>query len=256
MTGYAIRRSLDGVAFGSTADATISAQETAWHDFSLPVVSNFYYAVSAIAGSSESVLVVVGVPATQLALLTNQAVHLGDDTVAGWEDPTPQRDFQLTFTLPAFADGPQAELALDVFDVDNSGNAILLNGAAVGTVPTQTEESWAVKSLRFAAGALQPGRNTLVFSARNSSGGSTGSLDDFQVRNVWLRLYGTQMNINLITCARFTQVAAAQTNVTLRWVVEQTPSLSPVNWQTVSDPVEWTGTLVPTNGFFRLRDVP
>ena len=118
----------------------------------------------------------------------------------------------------------------------------------------KARKGWAAKSLRFAAGALQPGLNTLVFSARNTTGGATGSLDDFQVRNVWLRLYGTQTNLDLITGARFTQVAAGQTNGTLRWVVEQTPSLAPLNWQTVSGPVEWTGTLVPTNGFFRLRD--
>lgn len=256
VTGYTIRRSLDGVAFGSAADATVSAQETAWHDLSLPVVSSCYYAVSALAGSTESVLVVVGVPATQLAVLTNQAVHLGDDAVAGWEDPSPQRDLLLTFPLPAFADGPQAELALDVFDVDYSANAILLNGAKIGTVPTQSAESWGTRSLRFAAGALQPGLNTLVLSSRDSSGGTTGGLDDFQVRNIWLRLYGVQANINLVTGARFTQVASGQTNVTLRWVVEQSPSLSPVNWQTVSGPIEWTGTLTPTNGFFRLRDAP
>ena len=256
ITGYAIRRSLDGVAFGSSADATLSAQETAWHDLNLPVVSNYFYAVSTLAGSEESVPVIVAVPATQVALLTNQTVHLGDDTVIGWEVPTPQRNFQIAFTLPAFAEGPQAELALDVFDVDNSSNAILINGGAVGTVPTQTAESWAGKSLRFAAGALQPGLNTLVLSARNGSGGTTGSLDDFQVRNVWLHLYGVQTSINLITGARFTRIDASETNVTLRWVVEQTPSLAPVNWHVVSDPIGWTGMVTPTNGYFRLRAAP
>jgi hypothetical protein len=256
LTGYAVRRSLDGVSFGSSPDATLSVLETAWHDLSLPVVSNFYYAVSALTGTAESTLVVVEVPANQLALFTNQIVHLGDDTVANWEDPSPERDFTLGFTLPALAEGPEAELTLDVFNVDNTGNALLVNGAQVGTLPTQPAESWAPRSVRFAAGALQPGLNTLTLSARNASGSTTGSLDDFQVRNLELHLYGTQDLIELITRARFTQVAAGETNVTLRWVVEQTPSLTPVNWQTVSSPVEWTGALTPTNGFFRLRDAP
>jgi hypothetical protein len=256
VTGYAIRRSLDGVAFGSTADYTATKEETAWHDLNLPVVSNFFYAVSTLAGTNESVPVIAAVPAYQFAVLTNQIVHLGDDTVATWEVPAPQRTVTVTFTLPDFADGPLAELALDLFDVDNTGNAILLNGAEVAAVPTQAAGSWAAKTAQFAAGALQPGTNTLVISARNSSGGTTGSLDDFQVRNLWLRLYGPQTNIDLFTRTRFTHIAAGQTNVTLRWVVEQTPSLAPVDWQTVSSPIEWRGVLVPTNGFFRLRDAP
>ena len=200
--------------------------------------------------------VVVGVPGTQLSLLTNQVVHLGDEAWPGIEDPSPQRDLLLTFTLPAFAEGPQAELALDLFNVDYTLNAVLVNGAQVGALPVQPAVSWVSKSLLFAAGALQPGLNTLVLSARNSTGGTTDGLDDFQVRNISLHLYGAQTNLNLYTGVRFTQVTAGQTNVTLRWVVEQTPSLAPTDWQTVSGPISWTGTLVPTNGFFRLRDAP
>jgi len=256
VTGYAIRRSLDGVAFGSTADYTATKEETAWHDLNLPVVSNFFYAVSTLAGTNESVPVVVGVPAYQLALLTNHTAHAGDDTVAAWEVPASQRTVTISFTLPDFADGPLAELALELFDVDNSGNAILVNGAEVAPVPTQPSENWTAKIVQFAAGALLPGTNTLVFSARNSSGGTTGSLDDFQLRNVWLRLYGPQTNLDLFTRTRFTHISAGQTNVTLRWVVEQTPTVAPVDWQTVSSPIEWKGVLVPTNGFFRLRDAP
>jgi hypothetical protein len=258
VTSYAIRRSLDGVAFGSSADFTVSAQETALYDPSLLAVSNYFYAVCALVGSMESTLVVADVPGSSLnlSLLTNQTVHLGDDTIAYWVDPSPQHDLTLTFSLPTLAEGPEAELALEVFDVSYSGNAILVNGAKVASLPTQTAtESWGAKTQRLPAGALQPGLNTLVLSARNSSGGITGSLDDFQVRNVWLRLL-SQTNLNLITSTRFTQIAAGQTNVTLRWVVDQTPSLAPVNWQTVSSPIEWTGTLTPTNGFFRLRDTP
>lgn len=256
VASYAIRRSLDGVAFDSTPDATVTAQETAWHDLNLPVVSNFDYAVSTLVDGEESVLAVVEVPTTELALLTNEIVHLGDNEIADWDVTSPQAGLTLLFTLPACAEGPQAELSFDLFDVDNSGNALLLNGARVASLPTQAQENWIPKSVRFAAGALQQGLNTLVLSPRNASGGITGSLDDFQVRNLRLRLYGTPSNLNLITGARFTQLTAGQTNVTLRWVVEQTPTLSPADWQTISGPVEWTGTVTSTNGFYRLRDLP
>lgn len=256
VTGYAIRRSLDGAAFNSSADSIVSAKETAFCDPSLLVMSNYFYAVSALAGSAESTLVVAGVPGASLSLplLTNQTVHLGDDTDGTWEDPSPQRDMALAFTLPAFAEGPEAELALEVFNVDYT-NALVVNGARVAGLPTEPGGSWVAKTQRFPAGALQPGVNTLVLSARNSSGGTTGSLDDFQVRNVWLRLL-SQTNINLITSVRLTEIVAGQTNATLHWVVDQTPSLMPVNWQTVSGPISWTGTLTATNGFFRLRDTP
>jgi hypothetical protein len=256
VTGYTVRRSLDGVSFGSAADATLSPQETAWHDQDLPLVGTFYYAVGAISNSLESSLVVVSVPSSKLDIMTNGTVHLGDDTVPAWTDPSPQRDLQLSFVLPGFAEGPQAELLMDVWDVDNTGNAVLVNGSKIGNMPGQAAESWLPKTLPFAAGALQAGLNTLVISARNSSGGTTGALDDFQVRNISLVVYGAQSSINLLTSTRFTAITAGETNVTLRWVVQQTPSLSPVNWETASSPIEWTGRISPTNGFFRLQDAP
>ncbi len=86
------------------------------------------------------------------------------------------------------------------------------------------------------------------------SGVTTGSLDDVQVRNAQLHLYGTPTDIDLLTSTRFTQVVAGETNATLRWAVQQTPSLDPVAWETVSDPIEWPGILTPTNGFFRLQE--
>ena len=110
VTGYTIRRSLDGVTFGSSSDVAVSAQETAFYDPSLLVVSNYFYAVSALAGSVESTLVVASVPSVglNLPLLTNQIAHLGDDTIATWVDPSPQLDLTLSFTLPALADGSEA----------------------------------------------------------------------------------------------------------------------------------------------------
>jgi hypothetical protein len=100
------------------------------------------------------------------------------------------------------------------------------------------------------------GRNTLRISPRTSGGGTNGELDDFQVRNLVLRIFGDTSRIELLTSVRFTRVAADAGTVTLRWVVEQTPSLSPVDWRVVSGPVEWTGALTPDQGYFRLSDAP
>ena len=120
----------------------------------------------------------------------------------------------------------------------------------------QAASSWIAQSIRFPAGALQPGANTLTLTARNSSGGTTGELDDLQVRNVSLRFYEPQSKGEIITSTRITQISPGQTNVTLRWVVEQTPSLSPIMWETVSGPIEWTGSITSSNGFYRLREEP
>lgn len=256
VTSYFIRRSLDGISFPSTPDATVSSQETAWHDTSLPGVSNLYYAVSAADASNESGLVIASIPVTTLALMTNAAVHLGDDTIPDWETPDAQRTFEITFFLPSGATGPEAELSFDLWNVDNSGNAILVNGGKVGNFPMQTSSSWLPKTMRFAAGALQPGENTLTLTARNSSGGVSGALDDFQVRNIFLRFYEPQSDGEIITSTRITQISPGQTNVTLRWVVEQTPSLSPIDWETVSEPIEWTGSITSSNGFYRLHEQP
>ncbi len=256
LTGYAIRRSLDGVSFGSSPDAVLSADETAWHDVNMPALAGVYYAVSALAGALESVLTVVGVPSAEVAVAGSTVIHLGDDSAPAWEVPEPQAAATFTFTLAAPAGGPEAELTLDVFDVDFGSSPILMNGARVAVVPVQNAESWATRTVRFAAGALQPGINTLTILPRNSGGGSTGNLDDFQVRNLTLRIAGDPSAIALYTATRITRVAADADTVTLRWVVEQTPGLLPVDWQVVSDPIEWTGELTPANGFFRLREAP
>lgn len=256
VTSYFIRRSLDGVSFPSTPDATIPWQETAWHDTQVTTVSNLYYAVSAANATNESGLVIISLPVTSLALLTNGAVHLGDNTVPDWEVPDAQSIFELPFYLPAGASGPNAELTFEVWNVNNSGNAILMNGGKIGNFPVQAASSWIAQSIRFPAGALQPGANTLTLTARNSSGGTTGELDDLQVRNVSLRFYEPQSKGEIITSTRITQISPGQTNVTLRWVVEQTPSLSPIMWETVSGPIEWTGSITSSNGFYRLREEP
>jgi hypothetical protein len=193
---------------------------------------------------------------TSLPLLTNSAVHLGDNTVPDWEVPDAQNTFELPFHLPAGASGPNAELTFDVWNVNNSGNAILVNGGKIGNFPVQSASTWIPQSVRFPAGALQPGENILTLTARNSSGGTAGELDDLQVRNITLKFYEPQSKGAIITSTRITQISPGQTTVTLRWVVEQTPSLAPMTWETVSDPIEWTGSITSSNGFYRLGEQP
>lgn len=256
ITGYAIRRSLDGVSFASTADARLSSDETAWHDTDLPAMGRVTYAVSALTASGESELRLVTLEVSEIALSDATPVHLGNDTVAGWEDPVPDRDWTVNFTLPGGGPGPEAELVFEAFDVDHANSPVLINGGRVADLPTQSAENWAARSIRFPAGALQPGINQLRLVARTSTGAVTGELDDFQVRNLRLRTYGVQDGIGLLTSTRFTRVDAGATTVTLRWVVEQTPTLSPPVWETVSGPIEWRGAITATNGFYRLRDLP
>jgi hypothetical protein len=256
VTSYFIRRSFDGTSFSSTPDVTVSSQETAWHDTSLSALTNLYYAVSASDGTNESGIVVASLPVTSLALMTNGSTHLGDNVVPDWETPDPRSTIEIPFYLPAGAAGPQAELAFDLWGVDNSGNAVIVNGGKVGNLPGQSATSWVPKTLRFATGALQPGNNILTLAARDDSGRVTGALDDFQVRNVSLRFYEPQTNDEIVTSTRITQINPGQTNVTLRWVVEQTPTLPPTTWETVSSPIEWTGSITSSNGFYRLHELP
>lgn len=256
-TGYAVRRSLDGITYGSSPDAAVTAEETAWHDLNPPVVGTVYYAVSALVGNTESILVTGATPsARQIDLLTNGVVHVGDTVVSTWDEPTPQRQVTFSFTLSGNVGGPNAELDFEIFNTDFTANPVLVNGGKVAGLPAQVQHTWVPKTLRFATGGFRPGLNTLTLLPRNSSGGTTGDLDDFQIRNISLRLYDGAAGPGVITGARFTEIVPGQTNVTLRWVVEQTPGLSPVQWETVSSPIEWTGLVEHTNGFYRLRDVP
>lgn len=256
VSGYVIRKSPDAFTFSSTPTATVSADETAWHDLTPPGVRNYYYAVSTIANGVESQLITVEVDSSVIPLLSGDPVHLGDNEIPGWEDPTPQPELELTFNLPATPQGPFAELSFDVFDVDYGTQPVLVNGGRIGNVPTATAETWSPKVLRIPTSALQPGLNTVKIFPRNSSGGTTGNLDDFQIRNVSLALFGSPSLITLSTAARIIQVSSDQTRVTIRWVIEQSPDLSSDHWEPVSSPFEWTADIVPDHGFFRLREVP
>lgn len=256
LSGYAIRRSLDGISFGSSPDATPSMDETAWVDTSLPVGEARFYAVSALSGPLESPLVVLGIPVTTLPLPDTGTVHLGDNVLPNWEVPDPVRTHSITFTLPAVPGGSQVALELDVFDTDSNANAIIVNGARVASLPVHSPETWSRRIVALPAAAFQPGINTLLFAARTSGGAVTGALDDFMLRNLVLHIHGGFPAPTVLTSTRFTTVTPGSDTVTLRWLVEQTPTLSPPDWRAVSSPIEWTGEATADDGFFRLREQP
>jgi hypothetical protein len=89
------------LAFDSGPIATVSARETAWHDLVPPLVENYHYAMSALAGSLESILVVraSGIPSFSLALMTNEIVPgicivKGRNAVASSEEFINEEGFQ------------------------------------------------------------------------------------------------------------------------------------------------------------------
>ncbi|MCY1021782.1 hypothetical protein [Pyxidicoccus sp. MSG2] len=193
--GYAVRRSSDGVRFDSTANWTPSNLESAFLDnqstqaiqnVPAQLVGDLWYAVSVRYSAGESALQIVHVPTTTTGL-HSQAEHLGDGVVANWEVPSPTgTKLTVTVNLPAVPRGPFVKLNFDLFDVDNSTNRVVINGAGPRSLPTQGAESWQSRSMVFESGLFLPGLNTIEIYSRDSAGGGTGNLDDYQIRNISL----------------------------------------------------------------------
>jgi|GEM_PF-3085262 len=192
--GYAIRKSLDGVRFDSTANWTLSDLDTAFLDnqatqaiqnIQPQVVGDLWYGVSVRYSGGESALQIVHVSSLTTSLYT-QVEHLGDNTVATWQVPSPTTKLTLNLYLLEVPQGPYVKLNLDLFDVDTSTNRVVINGHAQRTLPVQSAESWEGKSMVFESGLFLQGNNTIEIYSRDSGGGSTGNLDDFQIRNISL----------------------------------------------------------------------
>lgn len=232
---FNIRRSLDGVSYSSTPLASLVSGETAFHDLDVPGVMDLWYAVSSVSGAVESAASVAHVPIYSLPFSNTNAVHLGDNVVEDWDVPDPENDVQYVVILDRNPQGPAAQLTMDLYDVDYSRNYLFVNGAKVGSLPGHSSETWLEKSLMFEAGVLQSGTNTISFHARDSGGGSSGSLDDFMFRNISLQLFGD---------GDF---------VALPWSAAFSPSLDPAEWETISEPILWKENATNSTGFFRLQ---
>lgn len=256
LTEYNIRRSSDGVTFDSSANVSLSALETAWLDTSVTRVTNIWYAISAKTSAGESSFVVVSASTSALAQGPSSPAHLGDDPVATWETPACTNFLQIDFDLDAAPAGHLAELEMDVFNVDYASSPILLNGALLGTVPTQSAEAWQTRRISFAPAHLLAGHNTLRFYARDSAGGTTSGLDDFMIRNLKLNLFNAP-GATPSAQARITSIHKnSDGTVSLQWVVEQSPAVQPAQWQPASDPISgtnWTGQATGAARYYRLR---
>ncbi|WP_205525538.1 hypothetical protein [Pyxidicoccus trucidator] len=188
--GYAVRRSTDGVRFDSTANWTLSNLEMAFLDnqstttiqsVSAQPVGDLWYAVSVRYSTGESPLQMVHVPSTTTSIHP-QVEHMGDDLVTYWEVPSPTGGkLTLSLNLTEAPRGPFVELNFDLFDVDNSTNRVVINGAGSRSLPTQSAESWQSRSMVFESGLFQSGQNTIEIYC-----GGTSNLDDFQIRNISL----------------------------------------------------------------------
>lgn len=232
---FNVRRSLDGVSYSSTPVASVVSGETAYHDLSVPGVMDLWYAVSAVNETQESAASVMHIPAYSIPFSSSNAIHVGDNVLEDWDVPNPENDIQYVVILDREPQGPAAQLTMDVFDVDQARGYLFVNGAKVGSLPSQSSEMWVEKSLMFEAGVLQRGTNTISFNARDSSGGSTGSLDDFMVRNISLQLFGDG------------------DVVALPWSAAFSPTLDPADWEIISEPILWKENATNSTGFFRLQ---
>lgn len=182
--GYSIRRSTDGIHFNSTANWTVSALEYAFLDTQI-MGGEFWYAVSVRYTSGESPLQIVHAPAATLGLYS-QTEHLGDNSVASWQVPSPAPKLTLSFNLAEVPRGPTVRMNFDLFDVDYSTNIVIINGYGRRSLPTQSAESWRSMSVDLESGLFLPGQNTIEIYSRDSGGGLTGNRDDLQIRNISL----------------------------------------------------------------------
>jgi hypothetical protein len=232
---YHIRRSLTESTFPSSPHTTLLPPEHGFHDTEPLDVGDLWYSVVSVTGETESVQAIAGLPGYTLVIDTQSVYHVGDGTIPEWEVPEPATSVAFTVFLPTCPEGPLGKLTMEVFDVDNSGNAVLANGASLGPVPEHGPSTWATQSQSFAVGPLKAGTNTLTIVARDSGGDNTGNLDDFMIRNIRLSLYGDT------------------NSVPLPWEVGYSPTLTPPTWQTISEPIRWSGAATNSSGFFRLQ---
>lgn len=131
-------------------------------------------------------------------VILHQTAHLGDDEEMFGTAPFKGKDFDSDrFSCPNVKSSERAVLFFQTRDVDNARNVIQINGSDLfGGIPVSSTggaESpiWNGNVALVEANVLLASGNVLHLGARNSSGGTSGNVDDFLIDNVVI-LYKTQ----------------------------------------------------------------
>lgn len=100
------------------------------------------------------------------------------------DDFEPERyEYEVEFDLGNdVKNGCFAYLQMMTNDIHFNYNAVYVNGTKVGTL-TRNTDGWRVDTFVVAAGVVKKGKNKFKLTARNSSGGYTGNVDDIWVQD-------------------------------------------------------------------------
>jgi hypothetical protein len=130
-------------------------------------------------------------------VIMHQTAHVGDDEDAFGTAPFKGQDFESDrFSCPNVKSSERAVVFFQTRDVDYATNVIQINGRDLfGGIPvssTGDAESpfWNGNVALVERNVLLESGNVLRLGARNSSGGTSGNVDDFLIDNVVI-LYKT-----------------------------------------------------------------
>jgi hypothetical protein len=127
-------------------------------------------------------------------IMTKKSTDKGDKAgfvmpfgkVAFGDDFEPERyEYEIEFDLGSqVIEGCQAHLSMMTKGVDFNYNKVYLNNHEVGRLSgSEGETKWRPEAFRVDVNIVQKGKNTLKITARNATGGTSGNIDDFSVRN-------------------------------------------------------------------------
>ncbi len=184
--GYHILVSSNGPYFQS-ADFIGVATNT-WN-YAFPYVQNWYFGASSTCDTSEESPLTVLMLEAEVIQLGASTVHLGDGTFSSWTPNAGVATKTYTFQSPSLPEGDIVTLSFDADDIDFSTNQIFLNGILVGTMPTQPDRGFKAVKVNLDASQVVVGSNTLVIKANDSTGGTSGNLDDYMISNLYYSYY-------------------------------------------------------------------
>jgi hypothetical protein len=101
---------------------------------------------------------------------------VGDDFTAG------KAELSITFNIPDYATGKAAYLQMKTNDVNFGYNNIYINNHKVWRLEPHGRK-WGFDCMIVLAQFLKKGQNTFKIISRNDSGGISGNIDDYEVRD-------------------------------------------------------------------------